>query len=108
MRWHRDLYAGESVQHKQRKVKWNIIHHAGQLFVHVITLAANEKNLLDIIPAWALLQKQYHKKDLYVVGLAGNYQEALELAARIVCDVYQATGGFDIKDYFRRQGKQGT
>lgn len=107
MKWHEDLYAGESVRKKQKKVKWKIMHNAGQLRVYVITLASNRDNLLDIIPSRELLQKHYPKKNLYVVGLAGNYDEALELAGHIVSDVYKATGGFDIRSYVWRKGKQG-
>lgn len=107
MEWHEDLYAGESVKKKLKKVKWKIMHHAGQLRVYVITLASGQDNLLDLIPSRELLQKGYPKKNLYVVGLAGNYDEALELAGHIVSDVYRATGGFDVRSYIRPEGKQG-
>ncbi len=106
MEWHKDLYAGESVRRRQRNVKWKIMHNAGQLYVYVITLASGESNLLDIIPSWELLQKHYPKSGLYVVGLAGSYREALELAGHIVNDVYKATGGFDVKRYLKQRGKQ--
>ena len=108
MEWHKDLYLGSSVRSRQRKIKWKIMHNAGQLRVYVITLASNEKNLLDIIPSRELMQKYYPKHRLYVVGLAGNYNEALELAGCIINDVYRTTGGFDVRSYIRQQGKQGT
>lgn len=108
MKWHEDLYSGESIKPRIKKVRWKIIHSAGQIHVYVITLASNEQNLLDIIPSRELLQKHYPKKGLYIVGLAGNYEEALELAGCIVSDVYKATGGFNIRKYFLQQGKQGT
>lgn len=106
MEWYRDLYAGESILHRQEKIKWKIMHNAGMLFVYVITLAANKKNLLDIIPSRELLQKAFPKQELYIIGLAGNYEEALELAGHIVSDVYRATGGFDIRGYIEQKGKQ--
>lgn len=108
MEWHEDLYLGSSVRHKQKRVKWKILHHAGQLRVYVITLASNRENLLDIIPSWELMQKYYPKHGLYIVGLAGCYSEALELAGNIINDVYRATGGFDVRSYIRQQGKQET
>lgn len=107
MKWHKDLYTGESILRRRRKVKWKIMHGAGQLRVYVITLASNERNLLDIIPSRELLQKHYPKSNLYVIGLAGNYQEALEVAGRIVSDVYRETGDFDVRGYIRHGGKQG-
>ena len=108
MEWHEDLYLGSSIRHRHRKIKWKIIHNVGQIRVYVITLASNEKNLLDIIPSWELMQKYYPKRGLFVVGLAGTYDEALELAGRIINDVYRTTGGFDVRSYIRQRGKQGT
>ena len=107
MKWHKDLYTGESILRKQQKVKWKIMHNAGQLRVYVITLASNRQNLLDIIPARELLQKHYPKRNLYVIGLAGNYQEALEVAGHIISDVYSKTGDFDVRGYILDGRKQG-
>lgn len=99
MIWHDDLYVGESIIHKTNKIKWKICHNAGQINIYVITLASNERNLLDIIPAQELMQKGYPKQNLYVVGLAKGYDEAVEVAASIVDLVYHKTGGFAIKSY---------
>lgn len=106
MRWYDDLYVGESIIHKKSKIKWKILHNAGQINIYVITLASNPKNLLDIIPSQELLQKAYPKKDLYVVGLAKGYDEALEVAASIVDEVYQKTGGFAVADYLFLKQKE--
>lgn len=107
MRWHEDLYAGASVLHKQKRIKWKIVHNVGTLYVYVIAFAANEKNLLDIIPARELMQKHYPKRDLYIIGLAGDYNEALELSGKIISEVYQMTGGFDVRGYIGQKRKQG-
>jgi len=106
MRWHKDLYAGASVVPKLNKVKWKIKHNAGQLHVYVITLASNPENLLDIIPSWELLQKRYPKKDMYIIGLAGNYEEALLLAGQIVQEVFVHTKGFDVRSYIQKRGNK--
>ena len=52
MIWYKDLYVGESIVHKTKKVKWKIMHNAGQIGIYVITLASNTQNLLDIIPSY--------------------------------------------------------
>ena len=57
MIWYKDLYVGESIVHKTKKVKWKIMHNAGQIGIYVITLASNTQNLLDIIPSYELMQK---------------------------------------------------
>lgn len=62
MIWYKDLYVGESIVHKTKKVKWKIMHNAGQIGIYVITLASNTQNLLDIIPSYELMQKGIRKK----------------------------------------------
>ena len=101
MKWYEDLYVGDSIQDKTAKIKWKIRHNAGQINIYVITLASNSQNLLDIIPAHELMQKAYPKKDMYVVGLAQGYDEALEVVTQIIDEVYQQTGGFAIRPYLR-------
>lgn len=106
MKWYDDLYVGESIIHKTNKVRWKILHNAGQIDIYVITLASNEQNLLDIIPSHELLQKGYPKKGLYVVGLAKGYQEAIETATAIVDEVYQNTGGFAVAAYLEEKRRK--
>lgn len=103
MRWYEDLYAGESIRQKTAKIKWKIRHNAGQIDIYVITLASNPMNLLDIIPAQELMQKAYPKKELYVVGLAHGYEEALEVVTQIIDEVYQQTGGFAVAAYLQHK-----
>ncbi len=103
MVWHDNLYVGRSILHKTKKIKRSICHNAGGSNIYVITLASNEQNLLDIIPAWELRQKGYPKSRLYIVGLAGGYQEAVETAAAIIEEVYRRTGGFAVSCYLREK-----
>ncbi|MGN0142183.1 MAG: hypothetical protein ACI4AD_08135 [Roseburia sp.] len=103
MVWYEDLYVGESIIHKTNKIKWKIRHNAGQIDIYVISLASNGKDLLDIIPSRELLQKAYPKRELYVVGLAKGYEEALTVAVSIVDEVYQQTGGFDVRSFLQER-----
>lgn len=107
MIWHENLYVGESIVHKTNKIKWKICHNAGQLSIYVITLASNEQNLLDIIPAQELMQKGYPKQNLYIVGLAKGYGEAVEVAVSIVDEVYTNTGTFAIRSYLTSNKQAG-
>ena len=109
MEWYKKLYTGESIQDKSEKIKWNINHNAGQIQIYIISLASNPKNLLDIIPAWEVMQKGYPKKDLKIAGLAGSYDEALEVAVSIVDEVYRNTGAFFVRSYLdeHRSGREG-
>lgn len=101
MKWYAKLYLGDSVKHP-RRLKWKIDHNAGSVRVYVIVLAAGEQEQLYIIPSWVLLQKGYpDKKNLFIVGLAGGYQEALEVVRRMAQDVYINTGDLDIRRWIR-------
>lgn len=99
MEWYKKLYTGESIQDKSEKIKWKIDHNAGQIQIYIISLAANPENLLDIIPAWEVMQKFYPKKNLFIVGLAKGWEEAVEVVQRIVLEVYENTGGFGVREY---------
>ncbi len=106
MTWYKEFYAGESIEHKKEKIKWKIIHNAGQLDIYVIALSSNHDNLLDIVSAKELLQKAYPKQDMLVVGVDKGYDNALELAAKIIMDVFQKTGSLDVRKYFLQQQKK--
>lgn len=105
MIWYDKLYVGESIVHKTKKIKWKIMHNAGQIGIYVITLASNRQNLLDIIPSYELMQRGYPKRDMVIVGLAKGYDEAVEVAASIVDEVYRNTGAFAVRTYLAE--KQG-
>ena len=101
MKWYEDLFVGESVTGKIKKIKWKIEHNAGMLHTYIITFPSNEENLLDIIPTRELLQKGYPKKNLHIIAVAGNYDEALLLACDIVKETYENTGKTDVKSYLK-------
>ncbi len=103
MKWYHDLYVGDSIKDQSEKIKWKILHHAGQIQIYVISLASNPSNLLDIIPARELLQKYYSGRELYIVGLAKGREEAYEVACSIVTEIYGKTGAFLVRDYIMAQ-----
>ena len=80
-----------------------LIGIAHMIDIYVITLASNPQNLLDVIQAQELMQKAYPKKELFIIGLARGYDEALELVKQIVDEVYQRTGGFDVSSYLNEK-----
>ena len=42
MKWYEDLFVGESVTGKIKKIKWKIEHNAGMLHTYIITFPSNE------------------------------------------------------------------
>lgn len=62
MIWYKDLYVGESIVHKTKKVKWKIMHNAGQIGIYVITLASNTQICLISYHHTELRQKGISEK----------------------------------------------
>ena len=100
MQWCRNLFTGANAKKSKYEIIWTVNHHKYQHNVYIFTLASNEDNLLDIYPAYILLQKHYKKADYRVVGIACGYEEAVETARHIVEVVYQNTGTFNVREYF--------
>ena len=96
---------------KEEKKKEKILRklEAGKLqpSVHVITLAISEKNQLEIYPTLQFKQPAFPEQDLFVVGITKGYEEAVELVEQIVQEVYEQTGGCDIRSYIleKEQGR---
>ena len=76
-----------------------------QFRVYLIALPENEKNQLEIYHSGMLNQEWYRDKDVFVVGLAKGYLQALELVRKIAEETVDKTGDADIRQYIlKRQG----
>ncbi len=103
MRWYRQLYIGENAKGKKDNIINKIKENKWQRDIYVIALPSNPENLLDIYPAKVLLQSHFQKQDIWILGIAKGYQEAIEGAGRIIVSIYEITKGFAIKEYFKNQ-----
>lgn len=99
MKFYKNLYIGDTIK-KPNKVKRKIRHHAKQLKVYVI-LQASGSNQLEICHSLLLEQPYYHKKENtpYIIGIAGNYEEAVALICRITQEAVTQNGDADLKRY---------
>lgn len=98
MKWHKDLYVGEDAKKKIKSIQHRLEKHSAALGVYVVTLAANGKDLLDVLPAFFLYREK--NRDVTILGVAVTKEEALEVCAQMILDVYKKTGGFDVRSYF--------
>lgn len=101
--WYQDLYVDPQIKKKKKKIIWNINHGAGTIGIYIITLATNEKNLMDILPANILLQKTLRQSCPMIIGLAGSYEAAVEMVRVIIENMYNETQGFNIKEYLKNK-----
>lgn len=107
MIWYRKLYLGSGLLEKKEKLIRKIECNAGTVGLYVITLAANERDLLDIFSTDILLQPVMHGHCPMIVGLAKGYDAAVKLATDIVMEVYEHTGGFDVRSYLASRMDEG-
>lgn len=106
MIWYDDLYLSENIEQKADKIKWKINHNAGLLNMYVITLACNNENLLEIINTKELMQRDYPKRTLVIVGIAKGYEEAIGLAATVIVETINELGNTDIKTYLKKKKRE--
>ncbi len=97
MNWYHDLYVGESIKGKEKKIKRKLNRNAGLIGVHIIALAGNGFDVFDIIPAWEVKIFRKHYEDMAIVGLAGDFDEAALLTGDIVMNLYKKTGRLDTR-----------
>ena len=102
MQWAENLYLTDKTAKKKDKIIRKANRGMGMVSIYLITLASNPENLFDIFHAAHLKQPAFYKQDLFVVGIASGYEEALELVQRMVADIYRKTGGFAVREYFGR------
>lgn len=100
--WIVDYYVGGGIRDAE-KVRGRI--DSGKLApgVYLVTLSHNPGNLLEVIPAVLLVQKPFASLCPRIVGMAKGKEEAIELASDIVREIYQATGGFRVTEYFENR-----
>lgn len=98
MRWYKPLYMGELAAKKRFSLIQGLRQKKPCIGAYVITPASGGNNILDIYPAAELLLPYYREKDFLIMGIAFGYDEATEVAARIVADLYRKTGGFCLNE----------
>lgn len=93
------LYMDEKVIPMKKEILNKIQKDEWQFEKYLIVLSQNEKNHLEFYHSVLLLQKAVKKDDLFLVGIASGYQEALDLVEKITQNVYDETNGTDIRNY---------
>ncbi|MCI8951432.1 MAG: hypothetical protein HFG49_15605 [Lachnospiraceae bacterium] len=107
MFWYNNLYTGKTAEKKRFSIIQKIRSGSIPAKAYVIVPASNRKNLLDIWEASQACTSEAEERrkkageELLILGIAWGYEEALELAGQMINEVYQATGDFDIRSYFR-------
>lgn len=104
MHLYKHLYASDSLKKKRRQIAWKLKTYKFMPDIYVVTLAEN-RDLLEIYHSAILKQPYFKQYSPYVVGIAQNRDEAIELAQRIIIDTIHSNGNLDVKAYICREGK---
>lgn len=98
--YHRELYLGESIRvEKLDKIKRKLETRPMSARVFLITVSGNSSDQLEIYASKQLAQSYYKKYPPYVVGIAGDYQEAVKLIERLVQECLKERGDCALKEY---------
>lgn len=98
MEFYPRLYVGKNVKNPN-ELKAKLKKHAKLSDAYVITLSKNEYDQLEIHKAGYLSQKYYRLNPPYVIGLAADYDEAVEIVQQIAEESYAAQGNCKLKEY---------
>ena len=98
MRYYKHLYLAEGLKKKEKIIR-KLEEKKLQINIHVIKLARNENNQLEIYNSMVFLQPDFPYDDFLVVGLAKGYEDAVEIVEEIAQEVYNKTKGADIRSY---------
>lgn len=105
MRYFKELYISEELKGREEEVISHLEKKEFQFRIYLIALPENDRNQLEIYHSGMLNQEWYQDKDVFVVGLAKGYLQALELVRRITEETVKETGDADIRQYIlKRQG----
>lgn len=92
------LYTNDLSPKKVKRYRSKLEQGKPALSLYLITLPLNGEGLLEVYPYTLLLQKHFKKEQraVYILGFADSYDEALEVVRKLVEDMYEQTGGFDV------------
>lgn len=98
--YHPDLYLGESIRtEKLDKIKKKLERKPLLSGVFLIAISRNPSDQLEIFSAKQLAQKYYESNPVYVVGIAGDYDEAVRIVELITVNCLAQRGDCALKEY---------
>lgn len=94
------LYLAESISEKELdKIKKRLERKPLFANVYLIVPASNPEEQLEIIDAGQLVQPLFRDSIFTVIGIAGNYNEALKLIENIVQECLDERGDCKLREY---------
>ena len=98
--YHPRLYLGKGIKRKKLdKLKRRLENKPLFSSVVLITLSRNPTDQLEIYEARQLQQSYYKKYPPFVIGIAANREEAVEMVEQLVQECLDERGDCALKEY---------
>lgn len=94
------IFIGNTI--KQNKIdlyKLGIKQGRGRIKLYIIALPNNQSDQLEIYHNSSFKQKAFRKLNIRIVGMASDYEEALDVVNEIIDETISKTGLCNIKEY---------
>ena len=101
MLFHNKLYVDEDISKQKKKIMRRLKHNKETIGVYIITLSLNPEDELDIYPSYVLRKKEYIDKNIIVVGIASDKENAMELLVKMTDDCFKEMGKIFFRQFFR-------
>ena len=100
LKYHPDLYLGESINRKKLdKIKKRLENKPLLSGVFLIAASVNPSDQLDIFEARLLAQSYYEKNPPYVIGITESREEAMAMVEQMVQECLRERGDCALKEY---------
>ena len=99
MNWYPKMYTGKRLEGETEKLIREIEDGQYRPDLFLITLAVNEKDLLDIRRARSLYREGLKDYLPLIVGIAKGRREALKIVEEIIADCLRETGDVNVRSF---------
>lgn len=99
MKFHNHLYMCKRASKNKDKIIKKLQNGSGIPGLYLLVLPSGNHNQLEIFSSLMLLQHTMQKQQLYIVGFAYSYEEALILIRNLLEEALKETGVCDIRTY---------
>lgn len=105
MYFYKKMYCDEKLQKKKKRILRKLRMNVGQTSVYTISMAYGN-DLFDIMHCANFKQKGYDKKNLYIIGIASSYEDAMLLVQDMIQNFYKMYGTYDFKGKILEDDKE--
>ena len=98
LKWYEGYYIEEGIKNPDR-IRESIDRRKPEPGIYLLTLSDNPDNLMEIVPAMLLVQKNLYRLCPRIIGMARSKDSAVQLAQSVIEQTYQATGNFNVEEF---------